>query len=92
MGNICSISGSFSGGGETSSTRKRYSRMVKYVHTRQYGFDHPNITFSPKDFEGVCPHEDESIVVLLRGCAPMSEFYLMRASRRMSNMGIHLKI
>lgn len=63
---IGSISGGFSGGGKTSSARKRYSCMVNSGHAGQHGFDHPNITFLPKDFEGVTPHEDYPIVVMLR--------------------------
>lgn len=47
LGNICSISD-----GEISSARKRYSCMVNSVHAGQHGFDHPNIIFSPTDFEG----------------------------------------
>src|ERR1044072_6464265 len=74
-GLLNSIIGGFSGGGVTSSARKKSQRamfkvsltednsMVGLAQSKQW---RPMITFAPEDFEGIQPHFDEPMVVILR--------------------------
>lgn len=60
------IVGGFSGGGETSSTRKRYVRIVMHVRRESPLEETDNqatITFSKKDAKGVIPHKDDLMVI-----------------------------
>lgn len=51
--------------GATSFARKRYVRSVMSVHSYRTAshLDHPALIFTPEEFEGVLPHEDDLIVV-----------------------------
>ncbi|XP_057444429.1 uncharacterized protein LOC130736643 [Lotus japonicus] len=66
IGEIGTIVVGFSGGGITSAARKRYLRTVNAVAEAPFGFQHPDITFSPADFFGLKPHLDDPIVISLR--------------------------
>lgn len=67
-GRIHSIFGGFKGGGLTSSSWKRYIHSINSVYAKDCGEcgNHPDITFTVRDFEGIQPHEDDPIVVILR--------------------------
>ena len=41
-------------------------RQVNSVFQEAYGFAHPDIVFTSKDFEGVKPHADDPVVVTLK--------------------------
>ncbi|XP_057444038.1 uncharacterized protein LOC130736212 [Lotus japonicus] len=67
-GRIQSIFGGFRGGGITNSARKRYVHSINVVYSNDWGSwatNQPDITFTVRDFEGVQPHEDDLIVVML---------------------------
>ncbi|XP_057451997.1 uncharacterized protein LOC130743785 [Lotus japonicus] len=66
IGEVGKIAGGFSGGGITSAARKRYLRTINVVAEAPFGFQHPDITFSPADFFGLKPHLDDPIVISLR--------------------------
>ena len=60
------IAGGFAGGGETSSTRKRYARTVWHVDQKVISESDDNmdaVTFSKKDAAGVLPHENDPMVI-----------------------------
>lgn len=64
-GTMNPIARGFTGGGTTSFACKHYALSVMSVHsgkTPSY-LDHPVLVFTPKDFEGVLPHEDDPVVV-----------------------------
>ena len=65
-GRINSISGGFSGGGLSSSSRKRYVHSIYSGVTKPWVIKHPDIVFTVRDFEGIQPHEDDPMVVMLR--------------------------
>ncbi|XP_057446220.1 uncharacterized protein LOC130738281 [Lotus japonicus] len=68
-GRIHSIFGGFRGGGTTNSARKRYVHYINAVYSNDWGswaINQPDIIFTVRDFEGVQPHEDDPIVVMLR--------------------------
>ncbi|XP_057452261.1 uncharacterized protein LOC130744083 [Lotus japonicus] len=68
-GRIHSIFGGFRGGGMTNSSRKRYVHSINAVYANDWGswgINQPDIIFTVKDFEGVQPHEDDPIVVMLK--------------------------
>ncbi|XP_057452760.1 uncharacterized protein LOC130744605 [Lotus japonicus] len=68
-GSCLSIAGGFSGGRISSKGRKRYVEAVNSVHHAYEGecwLNHTPITFSPKDFDHVIPHDNDPIVVTLR--------------------------
>lgn len=65
-GTINTIAGGFAGGKDTQVTRKRHVRVVNSVHEIPFGFQHPDITISMADFEGIKPHKDDPIVVQLK--------------------------
>ncbi|MCI73915.1 hypothetical protein A2U01_0095179, partial [Trifolium medium] len=58
LGIVNTIAGGFSGGGATSSVRKRYSRSSLTCNmVGVYAFkEHPQISFAFEDFAGVYPH------------------------------------
>ncbi|XP_057425912.1 uncharacterized protein LOC130719305 [Lotus japonicus] len=66
IGEVGTIADDFSEGGITSAARKRYLRTVNVVAEAPFGFQHPNITFSPADFFSLKPHLDDPIVISLR--------------------------
>jgi len=63
LGDFNTIAGGFSGGGQTSSARKRYARSVMTTAVMDKPRQAPDITFSNDDLKGVVPHEDDPIVV-----------------------------
>ncbi|KAJ1443670.1 hypothetical protein SESBI_00264 [Sesbania bispinosa] len=65
-GVVTTIAGGFSGGGETSSARRRYARQVMTIQTDLFeqGNNHPMIAFTNEDFRGIQPHQDEQMVGL----------------------------
>ncbi|XP_057415086.1 uncharacterized protein LOC130709960 [Lotus japonicus] len=68
-GSCSSIAGRFGGGRVSSKGRKRYVEAVNSVHHAYEGecwLNHTPITFSPKDFDHVIPHDNDPIVVTLR--------------------------
>ncbi|XP_057437638.1 uncharacterized protein LOC130729814 [Lotus japonicus] len=68
-GRIHSIFEGFRGGGMTNSSRKRYVHSINAVYANDWGswgINQPDITFTIRDFEGVQPHEDDPIVVMLK--------------------------
>jgi hypothetical protein len=74
-GLLNSIIGGFSGGGVTSSARKKIQRAMfrfsvkednSLVGLAQSKPWRPIITFGPEDFEGIQPHFDDPMVVILR--------------------------
>ncbi|XP_057436319.1 uncharacterized protein LOC130728766 [Lotus japonicus] len=68
-GRIHSIFGGFRGGGTTNSARKRYMHSINAVYSNDWGswaINQPDITFTVRDFEGIQPHENDPIVVMLR--------------------------
>ncbi|KAJ1438483.1 hypothetical protein SESBI_03100 [Sesbania bispinosa] len=67
-GTISTIAAGFTGGGVTSSSRRRYSRSVMMINT-QMEDQHPHlpeISFSDLDFEGIKPHQDDPMVIEAR--------------------------
>lgn len=63
------ISGGFAGGGETSSARRIYvCQVMQTSSSSQTSMVHnvPELSFSPKDFEGISPHEDDPLVVVVQ--------------------------
>ncbi|XP_057418260.1 uncharacterized protein LOC130712443 [Lotus japonicus] len=68
-GSCLSIAGGFGGGSISSKGRKRYVEAVNSVHHAYEGecwLNHTPITFSPKDYDHVIPHDNDPIVVTLR--------------------------
>ncbi|XP_057417380.1 uncharacterized protein LOC130711680 [Lotus japonicus] len=68
-GSCLSIAGGFGGGRISSKGRKRFVEAVNSVHHAYEGecwLNHTPITFSPKDFDHVIPHDNDPIVVTLR--------------------------
>ncbi|XP_057458093.1 uncharacterized protein LOC130748833 [Lotus japonicus] len=66
-GRIHSIFGGFHGGGVTNSACKSYVHSMNAVYSNDWGscgINQPDITFNVRDFEGVQPHEDDTIVVM----------------------------
>jgi hypothetical protein len=62
------ISGGFAGGGESSSSRKKYVRQVmlcQEYETPASGRE-PDISFTTKDFRDVIPHDDDPMVITLQ--------------------------
>ncbi|XP_057452750.1 uncharacterized protein LOC130744596 [Lotus japonicus] len=67
-GSCLSIAGGFGGGRISSKGKKRYVEAVNSVHHAYEGecwLNHTPITFSPKDFDHVIPHDNYPIVVTL---------------------------
>ncbi|KAJ1404086.1 hypothetical protein SESBI_26823 [Sesbania bispinosa] len=64
-GVVTTIAGGFTGGGETSSARRRYARQVMTIQTdlQVQGANHPTITFTNDDFQGIQPHQDDPMVI-----------------------------
>ncbi|KAJ1409043.1 hypothetical protein SESBI_23067 [Sesbania bispinosa] len=64
-GVVITIAGGFSGGGETSSARRRYARQVMTIQTDLFeqGNNHPMIAFINKVFCGIQPHQDDPMVI-----------------------------
>lgn len=63
-GELNTISGGFSGGGSSTSKRKRYARAVMSLDTSR--LDHPlepTLCFTSSDLEDLVPHEDDSVVI-----------------------------
>jgi len=62
------ISGSFSGGGESSSSQKKYIRQVMlYEEDNKHSpTQEPDITFTPKECSGMTPHDDDPMVITLQ--------------------------
>jgi hypothetical protein len=63
---INTISGGFSGGGESNTDRKRYLRQVNHVTELMGEVSFPKIpelSFSEKDSEGVVPHDNDPLVI-----------------------------
>jgi hypothetical protein len=62
------ISGGFSGGGESSSSPKKYVRQVMLC--QEYGEQtsdrEPDISFTTKDYRDVIPHNDDPMVITLQ--------------------------
>ncbi|XP_057452448.1 uncharacterized protein LOC130744276 [Lotus japonicus] len=68
-GSCSSIAGGFGGGRLSCRGRKRYVEAINSVHKAYEGecwLNHTPITFSPKDFDHVTPHDNDPIVVTLR--------------------------
>jgi len=64
-GTVNTIAGGFSGGGSTSSARRRYSRSNQSCNmVGVYAFkEQPQLSFTFNDFEEMCPHDDDPLVV-----------------------------
>jgi len=62
------VSGGFAGGGESSASRKNYARQIMLINEGSHVFAEKSsdITFSPKDFEGVVPHDNDPMVITLQ--------------------------
>jgi len=62
------ISGGFAGGGESSSSRKKYLRQVMLwqEYDKQVAEHEPNISFTPKDYQDVVPHDVDPMVITLQ--------------------------
>jgi len=62
------ISGGFTGGGESSASRKNYARQIMLIDEGSHAFveKSSDITFSAKDFEGVVTHDDDPMVITLQ--------------------------
>jgi len=61
------ISGGFAGGGESSSSRKKYVRQGMLIDNNESILGREeNITVSAADYEGVVPHDDNPMVVTLQ--------------------------
>lgn len=62
------ISGGFTGRGESNTSRKKYVRQVRLLDNsvNQALAREPNITFSTKDCEGIIPHDNDLMVVTLQ--------------------------
>jgi hypothetical protein len=62
------ILGGFAGGGESSSSRKKYVRQVmlcqEYEETDQK--HEPDVSFTSKDYRDIVPHDDDPMVVTLQ--------------------------
>lgn len=59
----------FAGGGETNSTRKRYARTMMHVRKEPSSEERYNqtiITLSKKNAEGVLPHKDDLMVIIMQ--------------------------
>jgi len=63
LGDFNIIAGGFTGGGQTSSTKKRYVRSIMTTTKIERPKKDPDIVFSSEDLKGVVPHEDDLIVV-----------------------------
>jgi len=61
------ISRGFAGGGESSSSRKKYVRQVMFINNNvnPTAGQEKNITFLATDYEGVVPHDDDPMVITL---------------------------
>jgi len=58
------ISRGFSGGGCTTSKRKKYTKDMMAVEGRRLGQPaEPALCFTSSDLEGVVPHEDDPMVI-----------------------------
>ena len=64
-GTVNTIAGGFSGGGSTSSARRRYSRSTHSCNAvGVYAFkEHPQLAFTFDDFGETYPHEDDPLVI-----------------------------
>ncbi|KAJ1378411.1 hypothetical protein SESBI_47871 [Sesbania bispinosa] len=64
-GVVTTIAGGFTGGGETSSARRRYARQVMTIQADllEQGNSHPMIEFTNEDFRGIQPHQDDPMVI-----------------------------
>lgn len=66
---IDTIAEGFAGGGETSLTRKCYVRQVMHVAELPINFvaaNIPDLNFSPRDLEGISPHNDDPLAVVVQ--------------------------
>lgn len=68
MHTLHAISGGFSEGGESSTSQKKYIRQVMLCEedNKQTLTREPEITFTPKDFQGIIPHDDDPMVITLQ--------------------------
>ncbi|KAJ1441968.1 hypothetical protein SESBI_01178 [Sesbania bispinosa] len=64
-GVVTTIAGGFTGGGETSSARRRYARQVMTIQTDLFeqGNNHTVIAFTNEDLRGIQPHQDDPMVI-----------------------------
>ncbi|CAJ2666975.1 uncharacterized protein LOC123904879 [Trifolium pratense] len=63
---VNTIAGGFSGGGESSSARKRYVRRAIseiYLVSQPQPLDVPDLAFTAKDGLEVAPHDDDPLVI-----------------------------
>ena len=62
------ISGGFAGGGESSSSCKKYVRQVMLCQEdNNHALERePDITFSPKDYQDIVSHDDDPTVITLQ--------------------------
>jgi hypothetical protein len=62
------ISGGFTGEGESSSSRKKYIRQVMLCQedNKQAAEREPDVFFSPRDFQDVVPHDDDPMVIAVQ--------------------------
>jgi hypothetical protein len=62
------ISGGFSRGGESSSSRKKYVRQVMLCqeYEKQVPEHELDVSFTAKDYKDVIPHNDDPMVVTLQ--------------------------
>ncbi|GAU51074.1 hypothetical protein TSUD_13180, partial [Trifolium subterraneum] len=66
---VNTIAGGFAGGGESKAARKRYlRRIIQETNTVAHVSSSraPEISFSPSDGEGVFPHDDDPLVILVQ--------------------------
>ena len=61
-GEVHTIAGGFSGGGCTTSQRKRYARSVMTVDTVEDHVPDADITFTKADLQDVVPHDNLSLI------------------------------
>lgn len=62
FGDFNTIAEGFAKGGLTSFARKKYARLVVMV-TEVKPQKTPPVIFSDEDCQGVCPHEEDSVII-----------------------------
>jgi hypothetical protein len=62
------ISGGFAGGGESSTSRKKYVRQIMLLDDNAHRplKQEPDITFTARDYQGVIPHDDDPMIITLQ--------------------------
>ena len=64
LGEVHTIAGGFSGGGPTTSQRKKYARGVNSIEERLSGEPwESDIVFTRRDLRDVVPHDNDPVVI-----------------------------